>query len=303
MIAPHAHSLLALTLAAGVMMAQTASAFVTIDSVSVGDIGNPNDPTTGFGSVNYGYAIGKYEVTLNQYTEFLNAVGATDTYGLYNPSMASNPNIAGIAQVGTSGNYTYSALGSGNRPVTYVNWFDAARFVNWLHNGQPTGTQTAGTTETGAYTLNGASSGTGFPRNTNWTYGLPTEAEWYKAAYYQPATQGGDVDGYWLYPTQSNTTPNSRNGSASDANSANFERDDGIANGFNGGFAVNNSPAIPTGNALTDAGAFNVAPSFYGTFDQGGNVFEFNDAVISSARGLRGGSWVRGGSGSVRSEQ
>ncbi len=32
--------------------------------------------------------------------------------------------------------------------------------------------------------------------------------------------------------------------------------------------------------------------SFYGAFDMAGNVFEWNDAVISgSDRGLRGGSW------------
>ena len=36
------------------------------------------------GSVGYNYNIGKYEVTAGQYTEFLNAVARTDTYGLYN---------------------------------------------------------------------------------------------------------------------------------------------------------------------------------------------------------------------------
>ncbi len=272
-----------LALAAGCLLTQSASALITIETVNVGDIGNPND-STGYGGVGYSYGIGTYEVTLNQYTAFLNAVAATDTWGLYNTDLGLNPSVRGIARSGTSGSYTYSVIGSGNRPVTYVSWYDAARFVNWLQNGQPTGLQTAGTTETGAYTLTG-NSGVIF-RNANWNYGLPSENEWYKAAYYQPAAQGGDGDGYWAYPTANNTIPNSRNGSASDPNSGNFYRDDGIANGFNGGFA------IPPGGSLTDVGAFSLADSFYGTFDQGGNVAEWNDGVISgSARIIRGGGF------------
>lgn len=276
------------------LAAHTASALVTIDSVYVGNIGNPNDPTTGFGGVNYGYSIGKYEVTLNQYTEFLNAVAKTDTYGLYNTSMGTELRVAGISRSGSSGSYNYSVIGSGNRPVTLVSWYDSARFMNWLHNGQPAGLQAAGTTETGAYTLTG---NTGIvTRNSGWTYGLPSENEWYKAAYYQPAAHGGDADGYWLYPTANNAIPNSRNGSLSDPNSGNFYRNDGIANGFNGGYAVTDSASHSTSqNYLTDVGAFGLADSFYGTFDQGGNVLEWNDAVIGgSARGWRGGSWFDG---------
>lgn len=273
--------------------AGAASALVTVDTVPVGNTGNTADPATGYGAVGYDYYIGKYEVTLNQYTAFLNAVGATDTYGLYNDQMGLNPNIMGIARSGVSGSYTYSVMGSGSRPVTYVSWFDAARFANWLHNGQPTGIQAAATTETGAYTLNGAMSGI-ITRNSDCRYGLPSESEWYKAAYYQPVELGGDSDNYWRYPTRSNELPNSRNGSTSDPNSANFRRDDGIDNGFNGGWAVNNSPTPPSGNALTDAGAFSLATSYYGTFDQGGNVSEWDEAIIESVeseRGIRGGSW------------
>ena len=296
------HKLLFLTLAAsgllvqtasGGLPVQTASALITIDSVTVGNAGNAND-TTGYGGVGYDYGIGKYEVTLNQYTAFLNAVGATDTYGLYNTSMGTDLNSAGIARSGASGGYTYAVIGSGNRPVTYVSWYDSARFANWLGNGQQTGGQVAGNTETGAYTLTG---NTGLiARNAGWTYSLPSENEWYKAAYHQPVSLGGDTDNYWLYPTRSNVPPNSRNGSASDANSANYNFDDSIANGFNDGYAVSGSTSSPTGNVLTDAGAFSLASSFYGTFDQGGNVFEWNDALIDdgeggSSRGLRGGSW------------
>jgi sulfatase modifying factor 1 len=284
-----------LTLAAvsGTLLCSRASALITPEVVPVGDPGNPADPVTGYGAVGYHYAIGRYEVTLNQYAVFLNAVAAADPYSLYNPSMSGNPNIAGIQRNGSPGSYTYSVLGSGDRPVTYVSWFDAARFVNWLHNGQPSGAEDPSTTEDGAYTLNGALSGVGFTKNPGAQYWIPSENEWYKAAYYQPAAQGGDSDGYWLYPTRSNTQPNSRNGSNTDPNSANFFSDDGTPDGVNDGYAVTGSPAPPSGNALTDVGAFSLAQSFYGTFDQGGNVEEWNDAVksIGNERGVRGGSW------------
>lgn len=55
------------------------------------------------------------------------------------PAASPNPYTDGIARNGaeTLGNpYSYSAIGSGNRPIAYVSWFDAARFVNWMHNGQ-----------------------------------------------------------------------------------------------------------------------------------------------------------------------
>ena len=166
-------------------------AAVVVETALVGDPGNPNS-SNGFGAVTNNYWIGKYEVTLNQYTEFLNAVGATDTYGLYNTSMGTDLNSAGIARSGASGGYTYAVIGSGNRPVTYVSWYDSARFANWLGNGQQTGGQVAGNTETGAYTLTG---NTGLiARNAGWTYSLPSENEWYKAAYHQPVSLGGDTD-------------------------------------------------------------------------------------------------------------
>ncbi len=119
---------------------QSASA-ITIPTVPVGNVGNANDPATGnlYGGVGYGYNIGTTEVTVGQYTAFLNAVATTDTYALYNTPMATDDNIAGISRSGASGSYSYSVIGSANHPVTYVSWGDAARFSNWLHNGQPTG--------------------------------------------------------------------------------------------------------------------------------------------------------------------
>jgi formylglycine-generating enzyme len=274
------------------LFAEPASGLVSIETVHVGYAGNPSDALTGYGSVGYEYWMGKYEVTLNQYATFLNAVAPTDTYSLYNPSMASDAKVAGIVRSGDPGSYTYSVVGNGARPVTYVSWFDAARFVNWVNNGQPVGAQTAATTEDGAYSLFGAMSGVTIARNPDVAYYIPTENEWYKAAYYHPNAQGGPTNHYWLYPTRSNTQPNSRNGSPTDPNSANYYYNDGINNGFNGGYAVNDSTVMPAGNVLTEVGAFEQAFSFFGTFDQAGNVWEWNEAVLGSNRGIRGGSWA-----------
>ena len=76
-----------------------AQANITIATVPVGDAGNApdtavmKDGTTGYGSVAYNYNIGKYDVTAGQYTAFLNAVAATDTYGLYNTTWHSRSSL------------------------------------------------------------------------------------------------------------------------------------------------------------------------------------------------------------------
>jgi len=265
-----------------------------IEMVKVGnvgnaaDAGNTTDPNV-YGAVNYEYSIGKYEVSLAQYTRFLNAVAASDPNGLYNPNMATNLRIAGIERSGENGEYTYSVIGSGNRPVTYVSWFDAARYCNWEHNECPTGVQDASTTERGAYTLDGATSGgLDITRNPGAKYWIPSEDEWYKAAYHQPSGQGGDADDYWLYPTASNTEPGNDPTSAS-ANHANHYL--GLGSGYS---VTQSSIEDPNQNYLTDGGAYEGSAGPYGTFDQGGNVLEWNDAATIVSRGLRGGAWDEG---------
>jgi len=281
-----------------------ARAQVTMDMVTVGNAGNANDPATGnvYGSVAYSYQIGKYDVTIGQYTDFLNAVAATDTYSLYNASMATYLNAAGIAQNGSSGSYTYSmiapsgttpagASSPGNRPITFVSWFDSARFANWMANGQPTGAQNSTTTENGAYNVNGATSGNAPAKNvTNPntsaapTFFIPTENEFYKAAFYSPVLNSGS-GGYYTYATQSNTAPGNQIGSG--ANQANYNNNSLYSVTQSGNYSASQ-------NYLTDVGAFSGSGSFYGTFDQSGNVWQWNDldGTPGSTRGLRGGFWT-----------
>lgn len=273
----------------------------TIATVLVGNAGNAADPATGYGAVPYAYNIGKYEVTIAQYAEFLNAVAKTDTFGLYNQDMAADPQVAGIGRFGSPGSYVYFPVGV-NRPIAYVSWGDAARFANWLHNGQPTGPQGPGTTEDGAYSLNGAVSPAALvaiTRNPGATWVIPTQNEWYKAAYYQPTVLGGDTDGYWAYPVRTNGAPYSDQPPGTTPNNsrvANFWFNDGVANGYNDGYAVTGSTIEQFTNYLTDVGAYTSSTSFYGSFDQGGNVWEWNETRFNSdERGLRGGSWKNEG--------
>ena len=266
-------SVFGLAVLASVLVVNSASAVVNIAYVPVGNSGNAND-TTGYGGVAYNYQIAKNETTVGQYMEFLNVVAKSDPYALYSTSMASDVTIAGIFRTGSSGSYEYSVIGSSaNKPITFVSWFDAARFCNWMHNGQG-----SGSTETGAYTLNGAMSGI-YAVNPGAKTWIPSENEWYKAAYYD-ATKGG-TGGYWKYATQSNALGGNTIGVA---NSANY---------LDGDYVGSGSAAYPTSNALSDVGAYGAnSDSFYGTNDQGGNVYEWNDAVVSgSSRGRRGGSW------------
>jgi formylglycine-generating enzyme required for sulfatase activity len=137
----------ALALAATLLAPPTASA-VTIDWVTVGSPGNAADtnpvncgPSSASpcGVVATPYKIGKYEVTNAQYAEFLDKVAATDANLLYNTNMGLDATLGGITQSGVSGSYSYSVKsGFAIKPVTYVSFWDAARFANWLHNGQPT---------------------------------------------------------------------------------------------------------------------------------------------------------------------
>ncbi|MEI8319448.1 MAG: SUMF1/EgtB/PvdO family nonheme iron enzyme [Planctomycetia bacterium] len=249
--------------------------------VTVGDPGNTADTDPpGRGAVATSFQIMKYEFTNQLYTEFLNSVDSSGTnpYSVYNTSMGSDAR-GGITNTGSTNGSRYAVkTDMGDKPVNYVNWFDAARVSNWYQNGA-TGSSS---TETGAYTLvGGQTSGTAPAVNSGATFYVPTQDQWYKAAYYKG---GGTSAGYWNFATQSDSDPTAVTAGSTGIGSA----------GSTGNFANYNQGAdwnSQDGN-VTTVGT-NGGASAYGAFDMSGNLFEWNDLTggAGSSRGLRGGGW------------
>ena len=269
------------------------SPLVAIETVPVGDAGNLAD-TNGYGSVAYDYRIAKFEVTISQYVAFLNAVASAQgsrsptIWGavtqLWHIAMQQEANVAGVARSGSGSAqdpYVYSVMGEGARPVAFVSWFAAARFANWINNGATSSSDT----ESGAYELNGMSSGnTGITRTPTARWWIPNENEWYKAAYYKG---GGTNTGYWLYPTSSDQAPGNTLGDL--ANQANYK----VGGTFS---ATQSSSYLSSANYLSPIGAFKASSAPYGTFDQAGNLREWLEATFISPSNYsyaawRGGDW------------
>jgi formylglycine-generating enzyme required for sulfatase activity len=260
---------------------------ISIVTVPIGNPGNPADMRyadqyhpNGWGAVAYTFQMGKTEVTNDQYVAFLNSVAASDAYGLYDTKMGSSSSVrGGIIRQGVSGSFTYAVKPTsqtytyGDKPVIYVNFGDAARFANWLHNGQPTGGQNTNTTEDGAYALNGATANAdflGIARNTGARWFIPSDDEWYKAAFHK---NDGTTPNYWDYATRTNSVPNHNTPASDTGNSANY--------------AFFGDP----NRVHTGAGAYLLSSSPYGTSDQNGNVQEWNDTIYGNGRNVRGGAW------------
>lgn len=223
----------------------------------VGNSGNQPDSLThigyngsvGFGAVSYNYKISKYETTVGQYVEFLNAVApVVSQFGLYNP---------GSGIIFDNGTYAVgTGRGSVNKPITYVSYYDALRYINWVANGATSNAST----ENGSYTIlnGGVDSGVVAGRDSAALFVLPSENEWYKAAY----NFGMTSTDYSGSPTDS----------------------------------VNEYPNLYGRNLGTTVDIGSYTPGFYGTFDMGGNVWEYNETQYNNIEGfevfsIRGGAY------------
>lgn len=222
----------------------------TLDFVSIGNAGNAAD-TTGYGAVPYEYRVGVFEISQTDITK---------------------------ATASGMSNVTAGAWG-GSAPAASISWYEAAAFVNWLNTSS--GYQAAYNlsfsstwsmslwSSTDAWTLGS----TNLYRHKDAYYFLPSENEWYKAAYYN--SSGAN---YFLYPTGSSNAPIAVSGSSGGTTNA--------------GTAIYNGSASPA--PVTNAGGL----SPYGTMAQGGNVREWMESAFSGTnnsptnqRTTRGGSY------------
>lgn len=246
--------------------ATTASYFIPI-----GNIGNTAFTYFGvdYGAVSYHYAISRYAV--------------------------SNFDISSYNADPLNSTRQISTIGEINSDIpARINWNKAARYVNWLNIQE--GIQpayrflTEGVND--EITLwdvadSWTAGGENRYRHKDTKYFIPSEDEWYKAAYYDP-NKGGS-GGYWIYPTGSDTSPVAT-GSFEEGSTTPGEAvyNDGVIN-----------PAPTAAVDVTDAGGL----SPYGTMGQGGNVWEWNESNHafsgstasnddpSASRVTRGGRW------------
>jgi formylglycine-generating enzyme required for sulfatase activity len=236
-----------------------------INFATIGNAGNADDDT-GYGGVGYTYRMGVNEVSR----------GMIDAYN----ALSGGPTL-------TMRDMTFFGGNGVNRPATGVSWNEAARFVNWLNTSKGYAAAYKFTIGDGdgnivLWTRSDPGYDAANPlRNSNAQYYLPSEDEWYKAAYYDPNANGG-LGGYWNYATGSDSEPTA------------------VAGGTTSGTAVYKEPSPAD---ITNAGGL----SAYGTMAQNGNVWEWGESGFTAPNDLageprvfRGGSWFSS-SGSLAS--
>lgn len=254
--------------------------------VLVGDAGNAGDVVNQYkGRVNYDYYIARTELSNASYCNFLNSVAKyDDPFGLYDENMNTGACGFIVRKKAEQGYEYFCKQGGTDLPVVYVNYYDIVRYANWMHYGCPsTGKCELGTTEgtetQGAYDTSDfedVRSGRKQPyesfgkRNQGARFWIPDENEWYKAAYYDPKKI--DNRKYHDYPTRSSDAP-----TLQQAN-----------------YMVNNHFAVGEPFYVAPVTSYQNSHSYYGTLQQGGNVWEWIEDWqygIVGSRGLRGGSW------------
>ncbi|MDD5327292.1 MAG: SUMF1/EgtB/PvdO family nonheme iron enzyme [Phycisphaerae bacterium] len=213
---------------------------IDIDFVTIGNAGNLGDTRPEAypyrcGAVGYNYRIGEDEITNAQWNVFVTIAGTPTG----NPSYAYDKSN------------TYTDV---QQPANYISWYEAAQFCNYLTSGDKSlGAYQLGTD--GSITIDRASAISTY----SMVYVIPTEDEWYKAAYYKP-----DGSGYSLYANGTDIPPVS-----------------GVNTNYNN--AVGSPWNVRSGTMEQN-----------GTFDMMGNVWEWNETLFNNEPSyvLRGGCFL-----------
>jgi len=221
---------------------------IDIEFVTIGNPGNLGDTRTeanplGCGAVDYVYRIGKYEITNAQWNIFV--------------SIAGNP-----SGYPTNAYYEDSYWTDEMQPTNKVSWYEAVQFCNYL---------TSGDKSQGAYIFSGNNSNPANFLGINRAaaileyqkiFVIPTEDEWYKAAYYKPnessySTFANGSDNFPIPGTESNYD-----------------------------WAIGQPWNVGTGIIEQN-----------GTYDMMGNIWEWNETMIpeSGRFGTRGGGYGSSG--------
>ncbi len=181
------------------------------------------------GSVPYTYNVGETEVTVAQWTTFLNTV---DPFGRNRHHLWAAPNgsqvwplygsINRTAKAPRGRHYSVASAAWANKPFNFADFIRSARFINSLQNGHKLSVKTSTVTtvsgaqlqtttytvrlspitETGMYTLDNLRA----TRNLTSGFAVTSQDEWIKAAYFDP--KGGGQFSYWDYPTNPGTFVN-----------------------------------------------------------------------------------------------
>ena len=227
----------------------------TLNFVQISQTNNATDPLTGsrYGAVPYEYRAGVNEISQNDITK------AT---------------AGGLSNV-TAGVYV------GDKPAANITWYEAAAFVNWLNTSSGktaaysltfsnTQWSMALQSSSNAWTLGG----TNLYRNKDAYYFLPSENEWYKAAYYNRTGTN-----YFLYPMTSSSDPTA------------------VTSGTNANTAVYNQSNVQGPAAVNLAGGL----STYGTMGQAANMWDWMETAADGTnttsdenRNIRGGRFESG---------
>jgi formylglycine-generating enzyme required for sulfatase activity len=158
------------------------------------------------GQVNYTYNIQNQLVTNTEYCDYLNSIDPSGSkkYHIYDERMDTS-SVGGIIYDNCNDiGYKYSIKNNfADKPVTFIKWIMAAQYCNWLTNDKSSDilSITSGSYDT-ASLYNNPISISGCYRQDTAKYFLPSENEWYKAAYYDSS-----INKYWTYGTKSDEPP------------------------------------------------------------------------------------------------